>query len=269
VSSIDLYAVLGVARDASQDDVRAAWARAVAGLDPTAPTFRVFNQAGEVLLDPTRRQQYDADLAAAETELAPPAPMEPPAPAAPARPAAAPVAVKADATGRGGIAPTWLLAALLVLVVLVGGAAAFASDQIGGVLPDKPAPKGAVSISDAVKAAEQSVVPVLSYDYRDLAGTKKAALAHLTPDFQKKYEQTFTLIEENAPQTKAVVAVQVVGSAVAKVSDSSVDVLLFVNRPTTSKSHAEPVVYKDQVTLTMVRSGSGWRVDAMRTTPPA
>jgi Mce-associated membrane protein len=273
VSTVDLYAVLGVARDASRDEIRAAWTKAVVGLDPTAPTFRVFNQAGEVLLDDTRRQQYDADLAATEAAAeaatpSSPAADEPAAPtaAAPQDAPSDPVAARADAT-RG--VPTWLLAALTVLVLLIGGAAAFASDQIGSALPDRSAPKGSENISDAVKAAEKAVVPVLSYDYRDLDGTKKGAVAQLTPDFRKKYEQTFALIEENAPETKAVVGVQVVGSAVSRVTDSSVEVLLFVNRPTTNKANPEPVIYKDQVTLTMVRSGSVWRIDNMRTTPPA
>lgn len=272
MSTIDLYAVLGVARDASRDEVRAAWTKAVAGLDPTAPTFRVFNQAGEVLLDDARRQQYDADLAAAEAaETSTPTATTV---ASTQDAAATPVAASgsqatSERSKRPQGAPTWLLACLLILALLVGGAAAFASDQIGGVLPDRAAPKGAANISDAVEAAEKAVVPVLSYDYRDLEGTKKGAIAHLTPDFRKKYEQTFTLIEQNAPETKAVVGVQVVGSAVGRVTDSSAEVLLFVNRPTTNKAHPDPVIYKDQVTLTMVRSGSLWRVDNMRTTPPA
>jgi Mce-associated membrane protein len=277
VSTVDLYAVLGVARDSSRDEIRTAWSAAIAGLDPTAPTFRVFNQAGEVLLDDTRREKYDADLAASEAAQAE-------APAATEGASAASEGASAEASGavsspplpeaapagrRTPTAPTWLLAALLVLTLLVGGAAAFASDRIGAALPDKAAPKGAQNIADAVTAAEKAVVPVLAYDYRDLDGTKKAAVAQLTPKFREKYEQTFTLIQQNAPETKAVVSVQVVASAVGRVSDASTEVLLFVNRPTTNKAHPEPVIYKDQVTLTMVRSGSTWRIDNMRTTPPA
>lgn len=49
MSAIDLYAVLGVARDASTDEIREAWQNAVAGLGPTDPTFNVLNQAGAVL----------------------------------------------------------------------------------------------------------------------------------------------------------------------------------------------------------------------------
>ena len=52
---IDWYAVLGVAPDASADEIRAAWRSAVADLDPTDRRFRVYNQAAEVLLDPAGR----------------------------------------------------------------------------------------------------------------------------------------------------------------------------------------------------------------------
>ena len=63
MSAIDLYAVLGVARDASTEESRTAWKRAVADLDPTDPKLNVFNQAGAVLLDEKRRAAYDAETA--------------------------------------------------------------------------------------------------------------------------------------------------------------------------------------------------------------
>jgi hypothetical protein len=44
-----------------------------------------------------------------------------------------------------------------------------------------------------------------------------------------------------------------------------VQVLLFVNRPTSNK--ARTVTYKDQVTVTMVREDGRWLVDRLATTP--
>ena len=41
--------------------------------------------------------------------------------------------------------------------------------------------------------------------------------------------------------------------------------LLFVNRPTTNKQHSTPVVYKDQVTVTMQKVGDDWLVDDLVT----
>ena len=58
------YDVLDVEPTAAVDEIRAAWRRAVAELDPTDRRFRVYNQAAEVLLDPDRRAAYDAELAA-------------------------------------------------------------------------------------------------------------------------------------------------------------------------------------------------------------
>ena len=64
MSAASWYDVLDVEPDASADEIRAAWRAAVADLDPTDRRFRVYNQAAEVLLDPSRRAAYDAELAA-------------------------------------------------------------------------------------------------------------------------------------------------------------------------------------------------------------
>ena len=59
-------------------------------------------------------------------------------------------------------------------------------------------------------------------------------------------------------------------SAIVRSGEDRVQVLLFVNRPTTNKASPEqPVVYKDQVTLTMAREGDRWLVDDLETSPVA
>ena len=63
--SVSLYDLLDVDRDATADEIRAAWKAAIADLDPSDRRFRAYNQAAEVLLDPERRAAYDAELAAA------------------------------------------------------------------------------------------------------------------------------------------------------------------------------------------------------------
>ena len=69
------YDVLGVSRDASPDEIKAAWRNATDKFEPGSGSgqFRMFNEAADVLLDPARRAAYDASLDAG-----------------PARPAAAP-----------------------------------------------------------------------------------------------------------------------------------------------------------------------------------
>ena len=247
------YDLLGVDRDVSADEIRAAWKAGIADLDPGDRRFRSLNEAAEVLLDPDRRAAYDASLEP-----------EPEETVAEVRGAPAPSleASEADApeptTTRRRPIPAWLLAALAVLTALMVAAA--------GYLVAQPSDDAIASAtSEAQGAAERAVVTILAYDYRHLDDDQQAAGALMTPDYKKKYDQLFAVIKENAPGLKAVVTVQVVASGIVRSGDDRVQVLLFVNRPTTNKESTQPTVYRDQVVLTMVKSGDGWLVDDMDT----
>ena len=84
-SEIDLYAILGLGRDASPDEIRVAYRRAARASHPdlhpadaaAVERFKRVQIAYEVLVDPSRRAAYDT----------PPAPSAATVPA-PARPAA-------------------------------------------------------------------------------------------------------------------------------------------------------------------------------------
>src|SRR6186997_429457 len=58
------YDVLGVSRDASPAEIKAAWRNATDKFEPGSGSgqFRMFNEAADVLLDPERREAYDANL---------------------------------------------------------------------------------------------------------------------------------------------------------------------------------------------------------------
>lgn len=280
MSAIDLYAVLGVARDASTDEIRAAWKGAVADMDPTDPKLNVFNQAGAVLLDPAKRAKYDAENAPAEDDDSEPAAPAPPAVVAVEKPGAdvagdetpdpaPPAASAAPVVAGGRDVPTWVLTLLAGLTVAAVLAAIFAAGPLGRALPAAGVPDSQQRLVDAANAAEKAAVPVLSYDYRHLDQDERAATAQMTSKFRKDYEQTFTLIKQNAPRVQAVVAATVLGSAISHDSGKTVDILLFVDRPTSKKGAKEPVVYRDQVTLSMRLVDGTWLVDDMRTTRPA
>ena len=71
--SPSLYDLLDVEETASAEEIRQAWRAAITDLDPTDRRFRAFNDAAGVLLDPAKRADYDARLAAeraAEEETA-------------------------------------------------------------------------------------------------------------------------------------------------------------------------------------------------------
>jgi Mce-associated membrane protein len=249
------YDVLDVAPTASTDEIREAWRSAIADLTPADRRFRLHNQAAELLLDDERRAAYDAELAVAEPEaeddraddeqqVAPAGPREPAA----ARPGAR-------------LVPTWLIVALAVLAAAAVGVTAYLGQQ-----PSEDAVESAVGT--ARTAAERAAVPLLSYDYQSLDADQEAAHDVITSGYRSRdYDDLFEVIRENAPATQTVVDVEVVASAVVRAGEDRSEILLFVDRPTTNKATTEPVVYKDQVTLTMQRVGDEWLVDDLVTSP--
>jgi Mce-associated membrane protein len=241
------YDVLDIESSASADEIRSAWRTAIADLEPGSRRFQTLNQAAEVLLDEQRRAAYDAELAA-----------QPPGPAveAAAPPAAEPGSVRARSV------PTWALGLLGALAAACVSAAIWAW-QAG----DDTAVEDATSAAQS--AAEQAIVPVLSYDYENLEADQKRAASYLTADYRKDYDQLFGVIADNAPSTQTKVTAEVIASGIVRSGEDRVDVLVFVDRPTTNKLTPEPVTYKDQVTVTMQKVGEDWLIDNLVTSPAA
>jgi Mce-associated membrane protein len=254
------YDLLGVEPVASTDDVRAAWKTAIADLEPSDRRFRVLNQAAEVLLDGDRRAAYDAELLAAEldahereTALAE---SQEEGEATPSEPVGTPA-------GAARSVPGWLLVAVAAVAALVVGACAVVAAT---------APSDA-SIADATRqaqvSAERAIVPILSYDARDLEASQRAAAGYMTADYRAEYDKLFEVIKANAPGTGTTVTAEVVASGIVRSGEDRVSVLVFVNRPTTNKQLEQPVVYKDQVTVTLQKVGDDWLVDDLLTSPAA
>jgi Mce-associated membrane protein len=251
------YDVLGVDPEVSTDEIREAWKAGIADLDPTDRRFRLLNQAAEVLLDPEQRAAYDATLAPS------------PSTASPDLETGATAPSSTHGTSRQGfVVPAWLLAGLAVAVAIFVGLSIWQADRNGD--------EGGASVSDvtpsdardAQSAAEKAVVAILAYDYRDLEGSRDAAVPYMTEDYREKYEQLFEVIEQNAPNTKTIVRADLVASAVGLIGDDRIQVLVFVNRPTVNAETTEPTISKDQATLTMVEVDGEWLVDDMTTTLP-
>jgi Mce-associated membrane protein len=286
------YDLLGVERDASLEEIREAWKTGIADLEPGDRRFRTLNEAAEVLLDPGRRAAYDATLVPETTAAMPGAPATPVQSSEPAslesstaddptagtlstgavtdlkaekaRARAEAKAAKAAARGDTGptrtrrTIPAWLLAVLAALVALLLACA--------GYLLTQPADAAvADSTRAAQSAAERAATTILAYDYRHLDEDQQAADALMTPAYRKKYDALFSQIAANAPDLKVVVTVDVVASGIVRSGDDRVQVLVFVNRPTLRKDKADPEIFRDQVVLTMVRSGDQWLVDDMDT----
>jgi Mce-associated membrane protein len=294
-SSPSLYDLLDVDSTASDAEIRAAWKAAIADLDPSDRRFRAYNQAAEVLLDPDRRAAYDAEFATTGDEAPEPAVAEGHRPPPAAAPAAAPTPVSSDAgPGRAGLGarltglkarlarprpaaattgtsagvtrwpvPAWLLIGLAVLVAaLIAGIFYFANQPSDTEIEE--------STRAAQSAAERAIVPVLSYDAKTLDDDQASAQAQMTSDYRQDYDKLFESIKDNAPRTGTVVAAEPpIASGIVRSGEDRVQVLLFVNRTVTNKARPQPVVFRDQVTVTMQRVGGDWLVDDLQTSPVA
>lgn len=252
------YDVLGVAPDASADEVRAAWRAAIADLDPTDPRFASRNRAAEVLLDPDRRAAYDAELAPPAVDLRKPA-AEP----ADGEPHADPVAVEpAGPAPRRTVVPAWLLAGLAVVTLVVAGVALWLWVKV----PSDQAVEDATSAAQS--AAERAVGPILSYDARHIDDSRAAAEQYLTSGYRKDYDDLFNgIIKRNAPSTGTVLKATLVRSGVVRTSSDAtrVQVFVLVDQTRTNKVDKQPTIYKNWVTITMEKVGDDWLVADMRT----
>lgn len=263
-----LYDLLDVDPSASDAEIRTAWKSAIADLDPTDRRFRAYNQAAEVLLDPAKRAAYDADLAAAEPEPeAEPVVVSKTGSADPHPSVITEVGSAEQAEGPepepekpATSVPTWLLLAVAVALVAVLGVTAWVWS-----LPSDTAVE--TSTRSAQAAAENAAVAILSYDAETLEQDQETAQSFMTSDYRKDYDELFEVIKQNAPSTGTKVEAEVIASGVVRSGEDRVAILLFVNRPTTNKQQSEPVVYKDQVTVTMELVGDEWLVDDMETSP--
>lgn len=265
------YDVLGVDPDASTEEIRTAWRTATADLDPTDRRFASLSEAAAVLLDQERRAAYDRDIAPEEDAQG----AAEDAPAGETGDAADTAGAETPAR-RTRAVPAWQLVALAVTAVLLVAAATLvarmpqaeevveASTSYGPNRVEEPA-------SQAQAAAERAVVPILSYNHATLDADQAEAHRYMTDDYREQdYDPLFEVIRDNAPGTQTVVETTVVHSGVVRWDPDSPDraqVLLFVDRPTTNAQNTEPLVYPDQVTVTMLRQGEEWLVDDLLTTP--
>lgn len=202
-TSPTLYDVLGLTRDASREEVRAAWRDAVERFEPgpggSGRQFRLFNEAAEVLLDPERRAAYDTTLEPDE-----PQPDTDGAPdgAADAAPDGAPDAAEHRPTRWP---PGWpLLAGLALLTAALVGAAAFLVTQ---------ARAHEAMLEDAPAAAESAAVAVLGYDHRTLEADREAAQRFMTEDFRATYLRESEGVPELVGDQQVTVEAQVVSTS--------------------------------------------------------
>jgi Mce-associated membrane protein len=288
------YDILGVARDASPDEIKAAWRAATDKFEPGqgSSQFRLFNEAADVLLDPDRRSAYDAELAgdeppAAEPDSEPAAePDDEPDDQPEAEPAvqltkdAGDVAVvaepdePADAEPAEPAAPAagplaWL--GRLPVVAIAGlGVLAVASLVLAVVLAVQIQHRvdTAEAGPDASASAERALKQVLSYDYRHMEADRDRAARFLTPAYRKTYLKNYNDLLIAGPdggpgpavKTQAVVTADVLDTGVVDAERNRVRVVAFVNQSSV-KGSGSPTILQNRLVVTMVHSGDDWLID--------
>lgn len=234
-----LYEVLGVERSSSATTIRKAWRRRTDKAGPGSAEFARLNEAADTLLDPTRRQDYDATL--------------------PPEPEPEPV-IEGE---RGGRALPWLVG-LGLLAVLTAGAVVLA-----GILTVRHhhQDQAETARTEAPAAAERALPVVLGYDYRHLDADLRNSTGYLTPGYRKQFERTFALLKDGkdgqpgpALQTQTVVTASVVGTAVMDADPDRVQVLAYVNQLSRHGTQS-PSLFQNRVRVSMVKSGHSWLID--------
>ncbi|MET0997555.1 MAG: DnaJ domain-containing protein [Marmoricola sp.] len=272
------YDALGVPRDATSDQIKAAWRDATDRFEPgSGGQFKMFNEAAAVLLDPDARCRYDATLppeapVGERTEPIEPVAAHEPPPAAhepPPPPPAAPVEESPEPAGtgrRGFLVRT--LGGLGVLTLGILGVLTLAALVIAVVLGVKVHQEaGVVTARDeAPAAAERAAKVMLSYDYRTLPADRERAGGYLTSGFKKTYLKNFALLEKQkdgtpgaAVQTKTTVTSSVLGSGVMDAEDDAARVLVFVNQ-VSKRPGADPQIFQNRVAMKMEKVGDRWLV---------
>jgi len=273
------YDILGIAPEATPEEIKAAWRNATDKFEPGtgASQFRLFNEAADVLLDPQKRAAYDAEHGLAATEVSltkEPAPVdvvEAPSPAAGTtaeEPELPPDPVVPAAEGAGLPREVRLVAVLAVLavasLVIAGIFGVLLQHRVNTRQDDDDAS------SEASAVAARALTAVLSYDYRHMDADRDRSAKFLTPKYRKEYLKTFNLLTQGpngtpggAVKTKAVVTATVQNTAVQDAEGNKVRVLVFVNQSSV-KGSGTPSIFQNRVVATMVKSGDDWLIDNVK-----
>ena len=118
-----------------------------------------------------------------------------------------------------------------------------------------------VATHQAVQAASDGAVAVLSYSYTNLDSDFAKAKSHLTGEFlayYNKFSQQF--IAPAARQGQLTATAKVLRAAVSELHPDSAVVLVFVNQNTASKEKPEPLTTASSVLVTLTKVKGSWLI---------
>lgn len=149
---------------------------------------------------------------------------------------------------------------LAVLAFLLVSAAVAAAVFFG---PHREDRETAVARDQALAAAQEGAVALLSYAPASLDGDLAAARSHLTGDFLTYYGQFAEQILTPAAKQKDVHASAAVArAAVIDARPDTAQVLLFINQSTTSRDNPTPAQAASSVKVGLTKIDGTWRISS-------
>jgi Mce-associated membrane protein len=156
----------------------------------------------------------------------------------------------------------WCVAKWLPLtaaVLLIGAAALSAVLYFSQYRPDQQTNSAAAQ--NAIRAASDGTVAILSYSPDSLDRDFSAAKEHLTGDFLSYYNQfTEQIVAPAAKQKGVKTSATVVQSAVSELNPDRAVVLLFINQTTTSTDRPDPALASSSVLVSMNKVNGAWLI---------
>jgi len=113
----------------------------------------------------------------------------------------------------------------------------------------------------AIQAASDGAVALLSYSYDNLDRDFAKAKSHLTGDFLAYYHKfTQQGVAPAAQQGQLTTTAKVVRAAVSELHPDSAVVLVFLNQTTASKKKPEPLTTASSVLVTLRKVNGSWLI---------
>ena len=163
-----------------------------------------------------------------------------------------------DAARGRTLATVGTVVLAVLAVVLAGSAVVWASQQVRST--------GTASAqAEAADAAAAAAETILGYRYDQLEQHLEESQALMTPEYGEDFESLSPALNDLAPQRQIVV--EAAAREVAPLpcgddcSSDRAEVLVFVDQARVVADDAEPTVFGNRISLTMVREGGTWLVD--------
>lgn len=114
---------------------------------------------------------------------------------------------------------------------------------------------------DAIRAASEGTVALLSYSPDSLSRDFDNARWRLTDDYQAYYERfTEQIVAPAAQRGQITTSARVIRAAAAELHPDSAVVLVFISLKTTSKDKPEPVKTTSSVRVTLSKVNGSWLI---------